>query len=42
MTSKELVAKSTATLKRMLKTASESEAKMILVELNCRGVYRKH
>ncbi len=41
MTSKELIMKSTATLKRMLKKADEETAKMIKAELNCRGVYLK-
>lgn len=41
MTSMELVMKSVATLKRMLKTATEEEKKMIWAELNCRGIYKR-
>lgn len=39
MTNKELILKSTSTLKRMLKTADEDLARAIWAELNCRGVY---
>lgn len=38
---KELIMKSTATLKRMLKNANPEEAKEIKIELNCRGIYSK-
>ena len=38
---KSLIAKSTATLKRMTKTATDEESRWIWVELNVRGVYKK-
>ena len=39
MTKQEIIAASTATLQRKLKTATPSEMKDIIAELNARGVY---
>lgn len=39
--SRNLISRSTEALKKLLKTATEEEAKCIRAELNCRGVYTK-
>lgn len=41
MTKQEIIAASTATLQRKLKTASPEDMKNIIAELNARGVYGK-